>query len=63
MQRQRALKLIRESLELAKTASPEQRVRLLRLVKECYARVRSSEIIQEGANVSKTVDPDYIDEK
>jgi hypothetical protein len=63
MQRQRALKLIHESLELAKTASPEQRVRLLRMVKECYARIRSEQTIQESTDVSKTVNPDYIDEK
>lgn len=54
MNRQRALNFIRESLELAKTANPEQRVKLLKLVKECYSRVRSQ------PNLSNQ---DYLDEK
>jgi hypothetical protein len=67
MNRERTLKLIQESLELAKTAPLEHKIRLLKMVRECYARINQSKsrvIISESPTSSdNTTDPDYIEEK
>ena len=59
----RALNIIRESLQLAKIASPEQKIKLLKIVKECYRQMKSKTGITESINVSKSTDLDYLDEK
>lgn len=69
MKRQRALELIRESLELAKTATPEQKIKLLKIVKECYGRLKASsaevnpEVVSRTVELNKQVDSDYVEEK
>lgn len=61
MNRSRALKLIRESLELAKTAPVDKKVQLLKLVKECYQQINQQK--KSTVIVESTVDPDYVKEK
>ena len=65
MKRQRALHLIRESLELAKHVSTEQKIQILKTVRECYSKLKhskSNDIIAESA-ISSNTDPDYVQEK
>jgi hypothetical protein len=64
----RALSFIHESLQLAKIAQPEQKIKLLKMVKECYRQLKSKNpetrvSIDETILSSKTTDPDYINEK
>jgi predicted DNA-binding protein (MmcQ/YjbR family) len=62
MKRDQLLKLIRESRELVKTATPQQKIRLLQLIRESYQRLKESEqpkILVE--NESET--QDYLEEK
>lgn len=65
MNRSRALHLIRESLELAKTAPVEKKIQILKMVKECYRQInqqKNSTVITESST-EVTVDPDYVKEK
>ena len=43
MTKQKLLQLIKESRDLIKTASPEQQVKLLKLIKESYRQILESE--------------------
>jgi len=43
MTRQRLLKLIQESRSLLAEATPEQKIKLLRLIKESYERLKENE--------------------
>jgi hypothetical protein len=62
MTREQLLKLIRESRELVKTASPQQKMRLLQLIRESYQRLKESE--QPKLLVEHEADKqDYLEEK
>jgi hypothetical protein len=65
MNRSRALHLIRESLELAKTAPVDKKIQLLKLVKECYQRInqRKDTVVITESTTESTIDPDYVKEK
>jgi predicted DNA-binding protein (MmcQ/YjbR family) len=63
MTKQKLLQLIRESRELVKTANPEQKIRLLKLIKESYQRLRES---QQTILLNEHEDDqsgDYLEEK
>lgn len=62
MKREQLLKLIRESRELVKTATPEQKIRLLQLIRESYQRLKESQqpklLVEHESD-----DQDYLEEK
>ena len=57
MTKQQLRRLIRESRALMRTATPEQKVRLLSLIRESYRKVKQQEQLTESTN------SDYLDEK
>jgi predicted DNA-binding protein (MmcQ/YjbR family) len=62
MKRDQLLKLIRESRELVKTATPQQKLRLLQLIRESYQKLKESQspkILVEHENEAA----DYLEEK
>ena len=62
MTREQLLKLIRESRELVKTASPQQKIRLLQLIRESYQKLKANE--QPKLLVEHEADnQDYLEEK
>ena len=60
-QQQAFLKLIRESRKLIKTATPEQQLRLLGIIRESYKRLQESRT-QEYVLLAES-DGDYVTEK
>jgi hypothetical protein len=64
MNRKRAIKLICEGLELAKTVPVEQKIHLLNMVRECYDKMISRKSIN-SINLETKIknNLDYIDEK
>jgi hypothetical protein len=63
MTRQQFLKLLRESKPLLRTATPEQKVKLLRLIRESYRRVQESQLPVLLNEHEELPDPDYLEEK
>ena len=62
MTRQQLLRLIKESRGLLRTATPEQKVRLLKIIRESYREIKASKkVVTE--NQSQTLNTDYLDEK
>ena len=64
MTKQQFLRLIRESKPLLKTASPEQKVKLLRLIRESYKMVNRPQLpllLVEEQEVAAI--QDYLEEK
>jgi hypothetical protein len=59
MTKQQLRRLIRESRTLMRTATPEQKVRLLNLVRESYRKVKA-DTLNEAHTQSNS---DYLDEK
>ena len=61
MSKAQLLKLIRESRQHLKTATPEQKVRLLTLIRESYAQIKQQkQVVAEEVEQPNT---DYLDEK
>jgi hypothetical protein len=63
MTKQQFLRLVRESKPLLRTATPEQKVKLLNLIRESYRRVQESQrpvLLNEHEELP---DPDYLEEK
>ena len=58
MNKQQLRRLIRESRTLMRTATPEQKVRLLSLIRESYRKIKAQQLIE-----SQPIDIDYLDEK
>lgn len=64
MTRNKLLQLIRESRDLVKTASPEQKIRLLKLIKESYAKLKEDTteqlpwILIENEDKEDVLDPE-----
>ena len=58
MTKQQLHRLIRESRALMRTATPEQKVRLLSLIRESYRKVKAQPIVE-----SEPQNADYLDEK
>ena len=58
MTKQQLHRLIRESRSLMRTATPEQKVRLLSLIRESYRKVKAQPIVE-----SEPQNSDYLDEK
>lgn len=58
MNKQQLRRLIRESRTLMRTATPEQKVRLLSLIRESYRKIKAQQLIE-----SQSIDTDYLDEK
>jgi hypothetical protein len=69
MTRQQLLRLVRESRAHLRTATPEQKVRLLKIIRESYREIKSqdkkSKTITETQvqTQSQTLNTDYLDEK
>jgi hypothetical protein len=62
MTRQQLLRLVRESRSLLREATPEQKVRLLKIIKESYREIKSQR--QTVTEIqSQTLNTDYLDEK
>jgi len=61
MNKSQLLRLIKESRQLVKTASPEQKLRLLKLIKESYREIKQQQLIVEDEVESNS--SDYLDEK
>jgi predicted DNA-binding protein (MmcQ/YjbR family) len=59
MTKQQLRRLVRESRTLMRTATPEQKVRLLKLVRESYRKVKA-DTLNESHTQSNS---DYLDEK
>lgn len=59
MTKQQLRRLVRESRTLMRTATPEQKVRLLKLVRESYRKVKA-DTLNEAHTQSNS---DYLDEK
>jgi hypothetical protein len=63
MTRQQFLRLLRESKPLLRTASPDQKVKLLRLIRESYRRVQESQLPVLLNEHESLLDTDYLEEK
>jgi hypothetical protein len=61
MNKESLLQLIKESKELLKTASPEQKVRLLKALEHTYARLQEQK--QMPVEVITETSPDYLEER
>jgi hypothetical protein len=61
MNKTQLLRLIKESRQLVKTASPEQKLRLLTLIRESYRQIKNQQVIVESKVQSDS--QDYLDEK
>lgn len=61
MNKAQLLRLIKESRQLVKTASPEQKLRLLTLIRESYRQIKNQQVIVESEVQSDS--QDYLDEK
>jgi predicted DNA-binding protein (MmcQ/YjbR family) len=60
MTKQQLHRLVRESRELMRTATPQQKIRLLRLIRESYQRVKAQSLTEAAESPSPL---DYLDEK
>lgn len=70
MTRQQLLRLVRESRAHLRTATPEQKVRLLKIIRESYREIKSQDkkskktITETQVQTqSQTLNTDYLDEK
>lgn len=64
MTRQQFLRLLRESKPLLKTATPEQKVKLLRLIRESYRKLNEPALPQVLIEQElPETDIDYLPEK
>lgn len=61
MNKSQLLRLVKESRQLIKTASPEQKLRLLSLIRESYKEIKKQQVIVESEVQSDS--SDYLDEK
>ena len=61
MNKSQLLRLVKESRQLIKTASPEQKLRLLSLIRESYKEIKKHQVIVETDVQSDS--SDYLDEK
>ncbi len=61
MNKLQLLRLVKESRQLIKTASPEQKLRLLSLIRESYKEIKKQQVIVESEVQSNS--SDYLDEK
>lgn len=61
MNKLQLLRLVKESRQLIKTASPEQKLRLLSLIRESYKEIKKQQVIVESEVQSDS--SDYLDEK
>ena len=61
MNKLQLLRLVKESRQLIKTASPEQKLRLLSLIRESYKEIKKQQVIVESDVQSDS--SDYLDEK
>jgi hypothetical protein len=61
MNKSQLLRLVKESRQLIKTASPEQKLRLLSLIRESYKEIKKQQFIAEDEVKSNS--SDYLDEK
>jgi hypothetical protein len=63
MTKQDLLRLIKESRELVKTANPQQKIKLLKLIKESYQRLREAErpVLLNEHELDQS--SDYLEEK
>lgn len=62
MTRQQLLRLIKESRGLLRTATPEQKVRLLKIIRESYREIKANKKVVTETK-SETLNTDYLDEK
>lgn len=62
MTRQQLLRLIKESRGLLRTATPEQKVRLLKIIRESYREIKAAKQVVTETK-SETLNTDYLDEK
>ena len=60
MDKRQLLKFIKESRELIKTSTPEQQLRLLKLIKESYKQLHATKITE--SEIMPLNDSDYLDE-
>ena len=60
MNKHQLLKFIKESRELVKTSTPEQQLRLLKLIKESYRKLHATKITESAVMPLKS--GDYLDE-
>jgi hypothetical protein len=63
MTKQQFLRLLRESKPLLRTATPEQKVKLLRLIRESYRKVQESKYPVLLNEHEELLDTDYLEEK
>ena len=59
MTKQQLHRLIRESRELMLTATPQQKMRLLKLIRESYKKIKAQSLTE----TTETSNIDYLDEK
>jgi hypothetical protein len=62
MTRQQLLRLIKESRGLLRTATPEQKVRLLKIIRESYREIKAAKQVVTETE-SPALNTDYLDEK
>jgi hypothetical protein len=62
MTRQQLLRLIKESRGLLRTATPEQKVRLLKIIRESYREIKATKQVVTETQ-SPALNTDYLDEK
>jgi hypothetical protein len=68
MKRQDLVKLIQECRPLLKTATPEQKVRMLKLIRESYRKLNQTEeeilpLLLNEAEKIEELNSDYLEEK
>lgn len=57
------LKLIRESRALLKTATPEQKIKLLKLIRESYKKIQDTSELPQLLVENPADNGDYLEEK
>ena len=62
MTRQQLLRLVRESRGLLRGATPEQKVRLLKIIRESYREIKAAKQVVTETE-SSVINTDYLDEK
>lgn len=62
MTRQQLLRLVKESRGLLRDATPEQKVRLLKIIRESYREIKAAKQVVTETE-SSVINTDYLDEK
>ena len=63
MSNKRILHFIKENRELIKTASLEQKIKLLKLIRESMNSIKTKQNAESNSQTSQTLNSDYLEER